>query len=260
MAIPGSPYLGSGNPNGIATNPNYVRNPNGSYSLIQAPPPIPAPANLPTASAKTVPSAALNVPSYNGISNFVDNAPGGVIPPTTYGVNGATSTGGQPISQAAYDQQQQTLLNASVGQQDLNSRMAAISAMEGAGATVPHVSGGSSTGVGMSPMETAARAAAFARAKEQAGNNALASLHAIQGLAESTGQMGSSMDARRQGAAVGEASASVGNFTRDQLMSDLNRSADVANTTYQGDITQRGQDLSRLQSLIGILSASGRLY
>lgn len=119
--------------------------------------------------------------------------------------------------------------------------------------------GGVAGSNGMSSQETAARAASFARAKEQAGQNALGGLKAVQGLVENKGMMGSTYEAGLMGDVLGGASGNVNDFTREQLIQDLNRSAGIADMTYQGNITQRGQDLQRQMALMGLLN-SGPMY
>lgn len=117
------------------------------------------------------------------------------------------------------------------------------------------------THAGIGPTdEVAARGAAFARAKEQAGRTALSSLKALQDVVESQGLMGSSIEAARAGEIVGGARADVGDFTTEQLISDLNRAAEISDLSYQGGITQRGQDISLLPSLLGLITAGGGLY
>ena len=107
--------------------------------------------------------------------------------------------------------------------------------------------------------ETAARAAAFARAKEQAGNTANAAMQALRGLYENQGTMGSTMEAARAGQVIGEAGAGVNQFTRDQLLSDLSRAADIEDLQYQGGITQRGQDVALKQALLALVNG-GVIY
>lgn len=117
-----------------------------------------------------------------------------------------------------------------------------------------------SFGQGFGADETAARGAAFARAKEQAGNTALSALRALQDFAAERGQTGSSMERQMIGDVVGGAAGDVNEFTREQLIQDLNRAADIADLQYQGGIAQRGQNLSMLPSLLGLIGSRGLLY
>lgn len=110
-------------------------------------------------------------------------------------------------------------------------------------------------GGGMGGGEQAARAAAFARAKETSGQNALAAFKGLQANVENTGRMGSSYEAQGLGAILGGAQNGVNDFTREQLIQDLNRQAGIADETYQGNITQRGQDIQRQQAILALLNA-----
>lgn len=112
---------------------------------------------------------------------------------------------------------------------------------------------------GMQGNETAARAAAFARAKEQAGRTANSALMSLRGLFEDSGTTGSTMEAAQAGNIIGGAGAGVNQFTRDQLMSDLARAAEIEDMQYQGGITQRGQDISAKNALLSLMNA-GVLY
>lgn len=117
------------------------------------------------------------------------------------------------------------------------------------------------SGGGMSADESAARAASFARAKEQAGSTARASLDALYDVMASSGRAGSGAEAAAAGGVVGGAAGDINDFTREQYIQDLDRSRDIADRDYAGDLTRRGQDTSWLQSLLGILqSRGGGLY
>ncbi len=108
-------------------------------------------------------------------------------------------------------------------------------------------------------QESAARDAAFARAKETAGQNARASMSALNDVVDSRGLMGSSVEAAQTGALVGGAADQVGNFLRDQAQSEADKATHVADVQYQGNVQQRAQELSRQQALLGLL-AGGGLY
>ena len=168
--------------------------------------------------------------------------------------------------QAASFSGQKGLLDANfTGQRGLLDRRAELSedafrnrfsmlqgAGTGAGAQVQH-------GAGPQGNEMAARAAAFARAKEQAGQTANASLAALRGLYEGRGTMGSTMEAADAGRVIGGAGAGVNAFTREQLLSDLARAAEIEDMQYQGNITQRGQDINARNALYSLMNA-GTLY
>lgn len=112
---------------------------------------------------------------------------------------------------------------------------------------------------GMQGNEAAARAAAFARAKEQSGRTANSALASLKGMFEDSGTMGSSMEAAQAGQIIGGAGAGVNQFTRDQMISDLARAAEIEDAQYSGNITQRAQDNSMKQALLALMNG-GALY
>lgn len=113
---------------------------------------------------------------------------------------------------------------------------------------------------GMATDEAGARAAAFARAKEQAGQTAGASLKALGDVMAERGLSGSTVENNATNSLIGQGAGSVDEFTREQLMQDLNRAASLSDQTYQGNITQRGQNLAMVPSLMGLITASSGLY
>ena len=110
-------------------------------------------------------------------------------------------------------------------------------------------------------QEAASRDAAFARAKETAGMNARASMQSLQDAVGERGMMGSSVEGAQTGAIIGGAAGDVGEFLRDQAVSEADRATRVADTEYQGQVTQRGQTLGRQQQQQqALLSLIGGLY
>jgi hypothetical protein len=77
-----------------------------------------------------------------------------------------------------------------------------------------------------------------------------------RGLSGSTGRglEGGGINDVLSGAAGG-----VNDFTREQLIQDLNRYSGIADRTYKGDIEQRGQDIDARKAIIGLLN-SGKLF
>lgn len=106
-------------------------------------------------------------------------------------------------------------------------------------------------------QEDAARSAAFARAKEMAAMNARASMAALEDVSAENGMMGSTMAAQERGRVVGGAQTDVSDFVRDEMIQNLGRARETANMRYQGGITQRGQNINRQNSLLGLLTGSG---
>ena len=103
--------------------------------------------------------------------------------------------------------------------------------------------------------EEAARAAAFARAKDTAGQIARSSLNALRDVASSRGIGGSSIEGGMSADILGGQANSLGEFNREQLIQDLARQQHVADTTYAGNISQRGQNLGLAPSLFGLIGA-----
>jgi len=157
---------------------------------------------------------------------------------------GQQVTGSSAIGDDAYNEQQRMLLADKLSR----DRMASLSGMMGDTAARVQMPGG--------PDETAARSAAFARAKEQAGSTARSALMSLQGAIDERGMTGSSVEAGQAGGVIGGAANSVGDFTREQLIQDLNRASQIADMRYQGDITQRGQDMNRTQTLMGLMAGA----
>lgn len=199
---------------------------------------------------------------------------GGMTPssPTGGGESYGSGAGGAGyISRPAYEQQQQATLDnqSALARMQEQSRLDALALRDRAAlndATFTKrlgqlsTSGASASRVEGSPIagnEAAARSAAFARAKDRAGQTALASLTALQNVMGQRGMLGSSEEARlTQGGLQGGADV-LNEFTRDELMSDLDRAAELSDRTYAGDITQRGQDLSARQSLLALMTSAG---
>lgn len=192
------------------------------------------------------------VPSVN--TNLYQTGPY-VVPgtgsSTQQNLSGTHVSGTGSISQEAYERQQQSQLNATLQQQAEARRLGYLSTVTGKESPqVPDQ-------VGPAADENAARAAAFARAKEQAGATALASVKSLQDIMANSGLTGSSVEGNAIASAVGGGAGRINDFTRTQLMTDLNRAADVADRNYAGRITQRGQNLSLMPSLMGLITQGG---
>ena len=162
---------------------------------------------------------------------------------------GGSSTSGAPVTQPAYDQQQQTLLQARLAQDEFTRRLGMLSSGSGSAPTVSH---GSVNG-----NEQAARDGAFAREKTRQGEIALGSIKALQDIMGARGLRGSSIEANAIAGELGTAGDAISRFATDQTMADVGREADIADMVFQGGLTQRGQDLAARQSLMGLISAGG---
>ena len=189
-----------------------------------------------------------------------------------------SNTAGSPLTQGAYEGQAQTQLEANLAQRaaagdldaqkqllEYRARLNNEAFTQRAGALgvtgdAPNQSGGAPTTYAPTFNEEAARAAAFGRAKDQAGKTALASLQALQDVMAGRGLRGSSIESNETADILGGGAGEINDFTRDQLMLDLNRAGDISDRESSAALTRRGQDLSYKQSLLGLLNASGSLY
>lgn len=95
---------------------------------------------------------------------------------------------------------------------------------------------------------TAAEAAAYGRAKDRIGLNAQAGLRAMQGLMAARGISGSGIEAALSEGTVGAALGQLGEVARDQAITGLQRDWAVEDRDWAGNIQQRGQDISGLNS------------
>lgn len=125
---------------------------------------------------------------------------------------------------------------------------------EGAVAGAPPAPGG------IGSQESAARSAAFSRAKEQAGQTALASMQALHDVMANSGRMGSSMEAQGEASIIGGAGSDVNDFTRDQMMLDLDRAGEIEDRNFAAAQSKRGQAVSMLPSILGLMGGSGTAY
>lgn len=117
--------------------------------------------------------------------------------------------------------------------------------MTGGGGDVPNQ--------GPDPQEEQARQAAFARAKERAGMTALSGINSLKSIMEASGKMGSSMESQGMAEVIGGGVSDINDFTRDELIMDTGRAADIADRNYAGALTKRGQDMSMNQSLLSLM-------
>lgn len=141
-----------------------------------------------------------------------------------------------------------------LGEESFARRLATLSSMGVPGGDDGSSGGGSAT---IGANEEAARSAAFGRAKDRAGQTALASLTALQNIMAERGLTGSTVEGGATADIIGGAAGGVNEFTRDELMADLNRAAEISDRERSAGLTKRGQDLSYKQSLLGLMSASG---
>ena len=173
--------------------------------------------------------------------------PSGIMQSAGYG------GGNLPISRPAYETQQQSMLGANLSNQAFNQRWGAISPLLNRFGQ-PGGGVGAGPGTGMSAAEQAARAAAFGRAKDLSSQNSDAAMQGLRDAMNARGMLGSTEEARGMSNIIGGNRAGVNQFVRDQLMTDLNRAADISDTQYAGALTMRGQDVDLQRALMGLLN------
>ena len=121
------------------------------------------------------------------------------------------------------------------------------------------------------PDTTAANAAIFARAKDQAGQTAKASLQSLRESLGARGMLGSGAESGATADIIQRAAQGSDEITREQSIQDAGNLASNARAAYQGAIQQRGQDISAqqasaarqqqaLQGLLEMVGGRGILY
>lgn len=95
-----------------------------------------------------------------------------------------------------------------------------------------------------SGTEAAARAATFARTKDNAATTASASLNGLTEALGSRGLTGGGYEAGQIGNTLAREANTIGEGDRQQAESENTRAADLADKDYAGKVAQRGQDLS----------------
>lgn len=165
-------------------------------------------------------------------------APGGASVVTSPGAGG----GNINLSRDAYEAQQMALLRSKLAKDFLG------------GIGVGGVNPGAQVQYGGTDFD-AARNAAFARAKEQAGQTAQSGVKGLQGLMAQRGLRDSTIEAGALGDILRGGTADVNEFTREQLLQDLARQQHVADTTYQGGIVQRGQNIDAQRALLQLFGS-----
>lgn len=173
----------------------------------------------------------------------------------TSGYQGGNPGGDAYVSRGAYDQQQQTQLEHDLRMQESKAKTDAFSSL------LSRYGGSDSPRVTRTPEnqagEQAARDAAFARAKEKAAQTARASMASLNNVVAERGLMGSSVEAGQTGRIIGGAAGDIGEFLRDQAITESDRAAEISDMDFMAQVSQRGQEMSRKQAMLSLL---GNLY
>lgn len=203
--------------------------------------------------ASQIQSGALS--GGTGSSTVYDSATGRMLTTTTPDTGAAEQQRQLELqnNQARLDQEA-AATKARLAQEAEARRLDSIRSLyTSTGTAAPVVQGG------INPNEDAARNASFARAKDAAGQNALASLKALEDVMAGRGLRGSSIEADGTADIIMGGAGQIGEQIRSQMIGDANRAAQVADRDYAGAISQRAQDMQRQQSLLSLIG-SGSLY
>ena len=117
----------------------------------------------------------------------------------------------------------------------------------------PGVAGGPASNTTFSgniaPIDmSAANAATFGKAKEQAGQTARSEIDSERGLLGAAGMLGSGAEAEETGKVVENAASQVNDITRQNAITESGQALDVAKANQSAALEQRGQDIAAQQA------------
>lgn len=177
----------------------------------------------------------------------------GTSPTQRTGLSQFSGTGN--ITQAAYEDQQQSILDSQLRQKGMDRQLSAIQGLIGSGGNVPpRVTGGGPS----AQAEEMARQAIFARSKDQAGQIARSGIDSTRGMLSEFGLLGGGTEPAALGSVIAGGQQMLGETSREQSIQELLRAGQLADRNYAGDIAQRGQDISAQQAMLGLLLSSLR--
>lgn len=129
----------------------------------------------------------------------------------------------------------------------------------GLNAAVP--GGGGSTHSHIADVDTsAAEAASFNKAKDQVGLESSGALAGLRSALGGRGMLGSGLEERGTASLASSAAGNLADVSRQQAVTRADEAQKNAETNFQGDITQRGQDFQKEEagnSLAGSLAMAG---
>lgn len=97
------------------------------------------------------------------------------------------------------------------------------------------------------PDSSAAEAAAFARAKDKIGLQTRGAIRGLQGELAGRGVLGSGVESSAIANVLNAGQGELGDVTREGAIQAAEREREQANLGYQGQLTQRSQNLSAMQ-------------
>lgn len=130
-----------------------------------------------------------------------------------------------------------------------------VSSVPGGGLSItsPGVGGGpgstqSLTGQ-IAPIDmSAANAATFGAAKEQAGQTARSEIDSARGLFGAAGMLGSGAEVEEAGKVAEDAASKVNDITRQNAVTSAQQGLDIAKANQSAALEQRGQDIAAQQA------------
>lgn len=149
-------------------------------------------------------------------------------------------------------------------QQFEQSQQAQANLLEKLPGVMNTVTGGGSVQYGGSGTDPAAlqkaQEAAFARAKDQSGLLAKSAITGLRDSMAARGTLGSGLEGEQTAAILSGAAGGLGDVNRQQMEDALQIAQHQADTSYQGGITQRGQNIQAIQGLLSAMANAGRVY
>ncbi len=94
------------------------------------------------------------------------------------------------------------------------------------------------------PDTSAAQAAVFGRAKDQVGEETSGAMAALRSALAARGLLGAGVEGKATANVLTKGQQQLGDTTREQAIQEGQRLSDFAKLGYQGDIEQRGQDIT----------------
>lgn len=186
-------------------------------------------------------------PNQYGTEDYNEPITGAASPFPTVGVSPET----QYNAAAALKMSQQGAQQASDARNDIFSKYQSMS-----GGGQPQATYGGAGGADVKAAEDAI----MARAKDRAGLISKSAMTGLRDSMASRGLLGSGIEGEESAKIMGGAAGGLGELNREQMIQGVQGAQHAADTQFQGDITQRGQNLQALQGLLATLQASGRVY
>lgn len=164
--------------------------------------------------------------------------------------------------QAAADQRRQAAMSGLLGQAIGGaSGLAGQILPGGLGANIGGLGvGGGVGGPGGVGGEDAARAAAFGRAKDTAGEIGRSAVSALQQNMTGRGLGRSSLANQSTGQVINQGATQLGEVNREQAIQDLQNARQRASEQFQGGLTMRGQNLGFAGNALSGLMSGFRAY